>query len=122
MGADVETRVNTRYLQHGTALHIVAMENHLEIAKLLIEYGANVYAKNAQNKLPVDLLPQKEGNFFELLVQSAAQPVVLQDLCRRQIRAALGSNILKFLPNFNIPRRLRLYLMHRAELNICFQK
>ncbi|GIY54467.1 ankyrin repeat and SOCS box protein 13, partial [Caerostris darwini] len=107
-------RVNITTLQHGTALHIVAMQNHLEIAKLLIEYGANLYAKNAQNKLPVDLLEQKEGNLFELLVQSAAQPVVLKDLCRRQIRASLGSNRLKFLPNFNIPRRLRQYLMHRA--------
>ncbi|GIX74652.1 hypothetical protein CEXT_141591 [Caerostris extrusa] len=83
MGADIEARVNTTTtLQHGTALHIVAMQNHLEIAKLLIEYGANVYAKNAQNKLPADLLPQKEGNLFELLIQSAAQPVMLKDLCR----------------------------------------
>ncbi|GIY55210.1 hypothetical protein CEXT_176461, partial [Caerostris extrusa] len=85
VGADIEARLNITTEHYGTSLHIAAMAKNLEIAKLLIEYD-----------------------------QSAAQPGVLKDLCRRQIRASLGSNRLKFLPNFNIPRRLRLYLMHRA--------
>ncbi|GIY80110.1 hypothetical protein CDAR_186271 [Caerostris darwini] len=76
---------------------------------------ANVYARNNQNKLPIDLLPQKEGGLFDLLVESTAQPVSLKDLCRRQIRATLViNNRLKSLPNLNIPRQLQLYLMHGA--------
>ncbi|GIZ01973.1 ankyrin repeat and SOCS box protein 13 [Caerostris extrusa] len=85
------------------ALHIAAINNQLEIAKVLIEYGANVYSKDDQNKMPVDLLPQQEGDLFDLLVQSAAQPVSLKDLCRRTICTTLGQSRLKHQPNFNIP-------------------
>ncbi|GIX98345.1 hypothetical protein CEXT_458861 [Caerostris extrusa] len=43
-----------------TVLHIAAINIQLEISKLLIKYGANVYSKDNQNKVPVDLLPENE--------------------------------------------------------------
>ncbi|GIY50856.1 ankyrin repeat and SOCS box protein 13, partial [Caerostris darwini] len=98
---------------HETALHIAAREDHIEVAEVLIEYGANVYASNNQNKLPIDLLSKSEGKFYDLLIQSAVQPALLKDLCRRKIRTSLGSLRLKFLNHLNIPQRLVLYLMHR---------
>ncbi|GIY32572.1 hypothetical protein CDAR_383061 [Caerostris darwini] len=76
-----------------TALHIAALNIQLEIAKLFIKYGANVFSKDDQNKVPVDLLPENE-DLFDLSVQSAAQPVLLKDLCHRTICATLGQSSL----------------------------
>ncbi|GBM91239.1 Ankyrin repeat and SOCS box protein 13 [Araneus ventricosus] len=98
---------------HETALHIAARENYVEAAEVLIKYGANVYASNNLNKLPVDLLPETEGKFYDLLIQSGTEPVILKDLCRRKIRSVLGSRRMKRLKDLDIPRCLVFYLMYK---------
>lgn len=52
---------------HETALHIAAREDYPAIAELLIEYGANVFASNNQNKLPIDLIPPESERIYHLL-------------------------------------------------------
>lgn len=52
---------------HETALHVAAREDYPEIAEALIEYGANVFASNNQNKLPIDLVPAESERIYKLL-------------------------------------------------------
>lgn len=52
---------------HETALHIAAREGYPDIAEILIEYGANVFASNNQNKLPIDLVQAESGRMYNLL-------------------------------------------------------
>ncbi|KFM57859.1 Ankyrin repeat and SOCS box protein 13, partial [Stegodyphus mimosarum] len=97
---------------HETALHIAAREDYVEVARVLIEFGANVFASNNQNKLPIDLVREADGQIYELLVLHSAKPALLKDLCRRKVRSILGSQRLKFLKDLELPRSVILYLMH----------
>lgn len=40
-------------------LHVVARGSHLELARLLMDFGADPYAKNEDGKRPVGLVPSK---------------------------------------------------------------
>ncbi|GIY72033.1 ankyrin repeat and SOCS box protein 5 [Caerostris darwini] len=95
-----------------TPLHVAAIEADLEVAKVLIEFGADVYARNDENKTPVDILDEREGELYNLLVQTAAQPVPLKDLCRRKIRSTFGGYRMESLHKLKLPQSLLLYLMH----------
>ena len=43
-----------------TPLHVAAANNHLETAKLLMVYGANLSARTDGNYLPIDLAANEE--------------------------------------------------------------
>ncbi|GIX80216.1 hypothetical protein CEXT_708831 [Caerostris extrusa] len=47
-----------------TPLHIAAIETDLEVAKVLIEFGANVYVRNDENQTPIDILDEREGELM----------------------------------------------------------
>ncbi|KAG8199611.1 hypothetical protein JTE90_009447 [Oedothorax gibbosus] len=98
---------------HETALHIAARENLIEVVQVLLEFGANVFASNNQNKLPIDLIPEAHGVVFKLLVHYAAYPASLKDLSRRTVRSVLGSQRIRLLSSLDIPQSLLLYLMHK---------
>ncbi|GIY88616.1 hypothetical protein CEXT_590551 [Caerostris extrusa] len=74
-----------------------ALNIQLEIAKLFIKYGANVFQKMIKIKCLLIYFLKNEGDLFDLSVQSAAQPVLLKDLCHRTICATLGQSRLKYL-------------------------
>lgn len=52
---------------HETALHVAVREDYLDIAEVLIQYGANIFASNNQNKLPIDLVPAESERIYNLL-------------------------------------------------------
>ena len=43
-----------------TSLHWAAHEGHLEIAKLLMVYGADLNARNNESRMPIDLARNEE--------------------------------------------------------------
>ncbi|XP_054714854.1 ankyrin repeat and SOCS box protein 13-like [Uloborus diversus] len=100
---------------HETALHVAVREQFPEIVEILIEYGANIFASNNQNKLPIDLLAEAEGHIYNLLTHHSAEPASLKDVCRRKIRLVLGSERLKYVRELKLPKRLTSYLSHELQ-------
>lgn len=47
--------VNAKGLDNETPLHDAAVNGHLKLVKLLVEKGADIYAKNSKGKTPVDI-------------------------------------------------------------------
>lgn len=97
---------------HRTALHIAAEKSYYEAACILLEFGANVYASNNQNKMPVELLEDHHGPFYEMLVRYSVSPTDLKDFCRRKIRSLCGIRCTTVLQKLNLPQALYSYLMH----------
>lgn len=52
---------------HETALHVAVREDYPDIAEVLIQYGANIFASNNQNKLPIDLVSAESERIYNLL-------------------------------------------------------
>ncbi|GIY20712.1 hypothetical protein CEXT_348181 [Caerostris extrusa] len=117
MGANTDTIVNSRtalhLASHGARLCKNAFGSSMNAATSIHSLVMILYV--FLNKLPIDYLPSEETEFYELLIQSAAQPVPLMDLCRRKIRAAVGRHRLGSLDTLNLPENLLLYLKHKEE-------
>lgn len=47
--------LNARGLDNDTPLHDAAVNGHVKIAKLLVERGADINAKNSKGKTPLDV-------------------------------------------------------------------
>ena len=54
-GADVNLQTTGALL---TPLHLAAQQNHIEIARLLVAYGAKTSTANAKGQLPRDIQPR----------------------------------------------------------------
>ena len=50
-----EIDVNIFHEKDGTPLHIACKKNNMQIVSILVSFKADLYIKNAQNKLPIDL-------------------------------------------------------------------
>ncbi|KAI2656903.1 Ankyrin repeat and SOCS box protein 5 [Labeo rohita] len=72
-----------------TPLHAAAQKDCISIVKLLLEFGADVNARNLEYKRPVEVSPP--GSLAEgFLLIYEATPRSLRQLCRQQIRESLG--------------------------------
>lgn len=47
--------VNAKGLDNETPLHDAAINGHYKLVKLLVEHGADIYAKNSKGKTPLDI-------------------------------------------------------------------
>ncbi|KAJ8262214.1 hypothetical protein GJAV_G00163890 [Gymnothorax javanicus] len=106
-GANVQ---KGRFLE--TPLHAAAEKNCTDIIKVLLEYGADVNARNQELKRPVESAPPSslaEG----LLLLYEAMPRPLSQLCRLSIRDCIGHSRLYLIPQLQIPNRLMDFLQYR---------
>jgi hypothetical protein len=67
-GADIEAK-DSKFL--GTPLAWSCYRTNLEVCRLLIERGANKYARNALGQIPFDLLPVRTNEWLELFKEPA---------------------------------------------------
>lgn len=79
-----------KYFYYGgmlsTALHVVAQMDHVEIAVLLIQYGAEVNAKNGQGETP--LILARSRPMVELLVVSGADLYATDEFGKTKLHQA----------------------------------
>lgn len=117
-------------------LHAAAEKDCTAVVKLLLDFGADINARNTEFQRPVDVAPpssltegflllyegtvlltclQSHGycftcNYFFLLV---ATPRLLSQLCRHCIRNCVGRDRLHLLSHLPLPNRLRIYLQYQ---------
>ncbi|XP_006006694.1 ankyrin repeat and SOCS box protein 5b isoform X2 [Latimeria chalumnae] len=99
-----------RFLE--TPLHAAAQENSTEIVKLLLEYGADINARNSELKRPVEIATPSSLT-ERLLLFHEANPCSLCQLCRLCIRNCIGKPRLHLIPLLQLPNLLKDFLQYR---------
>ncbi|XP_050983936.1 ankyrin repeat and SOCS box protein 5 isoform X2 [Labeo rohita] len=95
-----------------TPLHAAAQKDCISIVKLLLEFGADVNARNLEYKRPVEVSPP--GSLAEgFLLIYEATPRSLRQLCRQQIRESLGRSRLHLLPHLPLPKAMKNFLQYK---------
>uniref|UniRef100_A0A8C2X8W9 Ankyrin repeat and SOCS box containing 5a n=1 Tax=Cyclopterus lumpus TaxID=8103 RepID=A0A8C2X8W9_CYCLU len=93
-------------------LHAAAEKDCTAVAKLLLDFGADINARNAALQRPVDVAPASSPTEGFLLIHEV-KPRRLGQLCRQCIRSCVGRDRLRLLPNLPLPNRLRSYLRYQ---------
>ena len=57
-----------------TALHVACQDDVMDIAKLLIEHGADIHKKNKEEKTPLDYLKSGHRNMLTNIYQRSVIP------------------------------------------------
>ncbi|XP_016407919.1 ankyrin repeat and SOCS box protein 5-like isoform X2 [Sinocyclocheilus rhinocerous] len=103
-------------VQRGThlesPLHAAAQKDCISIVTLLLEFGADVNARNLEYKRPVEAAPPGSLTEGFLLIYEAT-PRSLRQLCRQQIRESLGRSRLHLLPHLPLPKAMKNFLQYR---------
>ncbi|XP_007189048.2 ankyrin repeat and SOCS box protein 5 isoform X2 [Balaenoptera acutorostrata] len=95
-----------------TPLHAAAQQSCTEIVNLLLEFGADVNAKNTELLRPVDVATSS-SLVERLLLQHEATPSSLCQLCRLCIRNYIGRPRLHLIPQLQLPTLLQNFLQYR---------
>ncbi|NP_001386343.1 ankyrin repeat and SOCS box protein 5 isoform 3 [Rattus norvegicus] len=95
-----------------TPLHAAAQQPSTEIVNLLIEFGADINAKNTELLRPVDLVTSNSA-VERILLQHEATPSSLCQLCRLCIRNYIGRQRLHLIPQMQLPTLLQNFLQYR---------
>uniref|UniRef100_A0A672NP44 Ankyrin repeat and SOCS box protein 5-like n=1 Tax=Sinocyclocheilus grahami TaxID=75366 RepID=A0A672NP44_SINGR len=93
-------------------LHAAAQKDSISIVKLLLEFGADVNARNLEYKRPVEAAPPGSLTEGFLLIYEAT-PRSLRQLCRQQIRESLGRSRLHLLPHLPLPKAMKNFIQYR---------
>ncbi|XP_055471766.1 ankyrin repeat and SOCS box protein 9 [Psammomys obesus] len=91
-------------------LHVVARLFSGELVHLLMDFGANAYAKNAEGKRPVELVPLGSP-LFESFLEREGPPSLMQ-LCRLRIRKCFGIRQHHKICGLLIPEDLKHFILH----------
>uniref|UniRef100_A0A8C8YRN5 Ankyrin repeat and SOCS box containing 9 n=1 Tax=Prolemur simus TaxID=1328070 RepID=A0A8C8YRN5_PROSS len=91
-------------------LHAVARTCSGELASLLMDFGADTQAKNAEGKCPVELVPP-ESPLAQLFLQREGPPSLMQ-LCRLRIRKCFGIRQHHKITGLVLPEDLKRFLLH----------
>ncbi|XP_006835756.1 PREDICTED: ankyrin repeat and SOCS box protein 9 [Chrysochloris asiatica] len=91
-------------------LHVVARMCSPELAHLLLDFGANTQAKNADGKRPVELVAP-DCNLNQLLLEREGPPSLMQ-LCRLRIRKCFGIKQHHKITGLDLPEELKKFLLH----------
>ncbi|KAL8207290.1 UNVERIFIED_CONTAM: Ankyrin repeat and SOCS box protein 5 [Gekko kuhli] len=95
-----------------TPLHAAARQSSTEIVNLLLEFGADISAKNAEFERPVDVASPRSLVERVLLLHEAT-PCSLCQLCRLRIRNYIGRARLNLVPQLQLPTILKDFLQYR---------
>lgn len=106
-GANVQRGSNME-----TPLHAAAQKDCVSILKLLLEYGADINARNLEYKRPVEVAPPGSLTEGFLLIYEAT-PRSLCQMCRQQIRESLGPSRLHSIPHLPLPKPMKDFLQYR---------
>ncbi|CAL1613164.1 unnamed protein product [Knipowitschia caucasica] len=93
-------------------LHAAAEKDSAPMVKLLLDFGADINARNMEYKRPVDVAPPSSLTEGFLLLYEAT-PCRLSQLCRQCIRSCVGRDRLHLLAHLPLPRRLQRYLRYQ---------
>ncbi|XP_071313309.1 ankyrin repeat and SOCS box protein 5 isoform X2 [Trachinotus anak] len=93
-------------------LHAAAEKDCTAVVKLLLDFGADINARNTDFQRPVDVAPPSSLTEGFLLLYEAT-PRLLSQLCRQCIRNCVGRDRLHLLSHLPLPNRLRNYLQYQ---------
>ncbi|XP_034038024.1 ankyrin repeat and SOCS box protein 5 isoform X1 [Thalassophryne amazonica] len=93
-------------------LHAAAEKDCTAVVKLLLDFGADINARNMELQRPVDVAPPSSITEAFLLLYEAT-PRLLSQLCRQCIRNCVGRDRLHLLCHLPLPRMLRRYLQYQ---------
>ncbi|XP_070405235.1 ankyrin repeat and SOCS box protein 13 isoform X1 [Nothobranchius furzeri] len=107
----LSAKVNAARL-HETPLHHAAKAMRHDMVELLVEFGANIYARDQHNRKPVDYttpgsLSATCLEFYE------TTPMSLQQLSRLAVRRTLGTTALKVIAQLDVPKLIIGYLCYQ---------
>ncbi|KAJ8411257.1 hypothetical protein AAFF_G00172630 [Aldrovandia affinis] len=103
-------KVNAARL-HETALHHAAKSKNVDLIEMLLEFGGNLYARDKDNKKPIDYT--KLGSPPALCLEFYEKtPMSLQQLCRVTLRMRLGTRALDVVSKLDLPNRIVSYLCY----------
>ncbi|XP_005287859.1 ankyrin repeat and SOCS box protein 9 isoform X2 [Chrysemys picta bellii] len=91
-------------------LHVAARNSNADLVHLLIDFGADVRAKNAEGKRPVELVPPS-SILTQIFVQKEG-PLSLMQLCRLCIRKCFGHKQHHKITGLLLPDELKHFLLH----------
>uniref|UniRef100_A0A8D3ACD1 Ankyrin repeat and SOCS box containing 5a n=1 Tax=Scophthalmus maximus TaxID=52904 RepID=A0A8D3ACD1_SCOMX len=86
-------------------LHVAAEKDCTAVVKLLLDFGADINARNTEFRRPVDVAPPSSS--------TEATPRLLSQLCRQCVRNCVGRDRLHLLSHLPLPTRLRNYLQYQ---------
>ncbi|XP_053358261.1 ankyrin repeat and SOCS box protein 5b isoform X3 [Clarias gariepinus] len=95
-----------------TPLHAAAQKDCPEIVKVLLEFGANINARNLELQRAVETAPPS-SLAERMLLHYEVNPRSLSELCRLCIREYLGRTRLHLIPQLRLPPLLHRFLQHR---------
>ncbi|XP_039668623.1 ankyrin repeat and SOCS box protein 5 isoform X2 [Perca fluviatilis] len=93
-------------------LHAAAEKDCTALVKLLLDFGADINARNRELQRPVDVAPPSSLTEGFLLIYEAT-PRLLSQLCRQCIRNCVDRDRLHLLSHLPLPIRLRNYLQYQ---------
>ncbi|RUS88608.1 hypothetical protein EGW08_003634 [Elysia chlorotica] len=100
---------------HQTPLHLAARSQDFDFIRLLLEFGADVYAQDSRSLSASQLVPSSTSPCKTFLLDWEKTPKSLQYHCRLVIRSALGPQRLGYLSQLQVPKALIRFLQHYAE-------
>ncbi|XP_021179442.2 ankyrin repeat and SOCS box protein 5 [Fundulus heteroclitus] len=93
-------------------LHAAAEKDCTAVVKLLLDFGADINARNTEFQRPVDVAPPSSLTEGFLMLYEAT-PRLLSQLCRQCIRSCVGRDRLHLLSHLPLPNRLKTYLQYQ---------
>ncbi|XP_053436092.1 ankyrin repeat and SOCS box protein 9 isoform X1 [Nycticebus coucang] len=91
-------------------LHAVARTLSEDLANMLLDFGADIQAKNAEGKRPVDLVPP-DNPLSQLFMEREGPPSLMQ-LCRLRIRKCFRTGQHHNITGLVLPEELKRFLLH----------
>nr|XP_012290259.1 ankyrin repeat and SOCS box protein 9 isoform X2 [Aotus nancymaae] len=95
---------------YDTPLHAVASKLNEELVCLLMDFGADTYARNAEGKRPVELVPP-ESPLAQVFLEREGPPSLMQ-LCRLRIRKCFGIRQHHKISTLCLPEHMKQFLLH----------
>ncbi|XP_071499390.1 ankyrin repeat and SOCS box protein 13-like [Diadema antillarum] len=99
-------------MNHTSLLHVAVSVNASDLVQLLLDYGANIYARNNREKAPFQLAGI-DSKTMKILDDHMSHPRPLSELCRWRIRRLLGPQRLDKLDKLGLPKVISNYVQFR---------
>uniref|UniRef100_A0A673K245 SOCS box domain-containing protein n=1 Tax=Sinocyclocheilus rhinocerous TaxID=307959 RepID=A0A673K245_9TELE len=105
-------------LYYGTPLHVACASRHLECVKVLLNAGKTrchetVKYSVSHANIEECLLVEFGANIYARGKQSECNPLSLQQLRRIALRTTLGTRAVDLVTDLDIPNRIISYLLHQ---------